>query len=202
MLYVDLFMYRANLPPCSQMWWTPHPALMLTTYEYYRVNSENQISHLFIVIRDYINPTNPKTVFPNFHLHADFAMMGANMLNCVNTNITGACSAEPCLHISYQTISVKLIPSCRLLVRLAKPVQKHMKTQTRIPSLLFKFALSAIIFREVATQGGSTKLEENLASVTCYISKFVDDATVSKTIATNPNQRLWMTGDLYMQLRT
>ncbi|KAK1787328.1 hypothetical protein P4O66_002830 [Electrophorus voltai] len=58
------------------------------------------------------------------------------------------------------------------------------------------------MFKEAATDGGTVNLEEYTASVTGYISKCIDDVTVSKTITTHPNQKPWMTAEVRMLLRT
>ncbi|KAK1802655.1 hypothetical protein P4O66_004298 [Electrophorus voltai] len=50
-----------------------------------------------------------------------------------------------------------------------------------------------LLKQEAATDGGTVNLEEYTASVTGYISKCIDDVTVSKTITTRPNQKPWMT---------
>ncbi|KAK1786835.1 hypothetical protein P4O66_017219, partial [Electrophorus voltai] len=59
-----------------------------------------------------------------------------------------------------------------------------------------------ITFKEAATDGGTVNLEKYTASVTGYISKCIDDVTVSKTITTHPNQKPWMTAEVRMLLRT
>ncbi|KAK1801766.1 hypothetical protein P4O66_022396 [Electrophorus voltai] len=59
-----------------------------------------------------------------------------------------------------------------------------------------------ITFKEAATDGGTVNLEEYTASVTGYISKGIDDVTVSKTIITRPNQKPWMTAEVRTLLRT
>ncbi|KAK1786349.1 hypothetical protein P4O66_018038, partial [Electrophorus voltai] len=59
-----------------------------------------------------------------------------------------------------------------------------------------------ITFKEAATDGGTVNLEEYTASVTGYISKCIDDVTVSKTITTRPNLKQWMTAEVCMLLRT
>ncbi|KAK3527280.1 hypothetical protein QTP86_018608 [Hemibagrus guttatus] len=48
------------------------------------------------------------------------------------------------------------------------------------------------MFREAATNGDTTDLEEYMSSVTSYISKCIDDVTISKSINTRSNQKLWM----------
>ncbi|KAK3528439.1 hypothetical protein QTP86_034541, partial [Hemibagrus guttatus] len=49
------------------------------------------------------------------------------------------------------------------------------------------------MFREAATHGDTTDLEEYTSSVTSYISKCIDVATISKSITTCSNQKPWMT---------
>ncbi|KAK3510966.1 hypothetical protein QTP70_027795 [Hemibagrus guttatus] len=51
------------------------------------------------------------------------------------------------------------------------------------------------IFMETATNVNSINLEEHTTSVTSYISKCIDDVTVSKTITTCSNQKPWMTAE-------
>ncbi|KAK3563208.1 hypothetical protein QTP86_018266, partial [Hemibagrus guttatus] len=49
------------------------------------------------------------------------------------------------------------------------------------------------MFREAATNGDTTDLEEYTSSVTNYISKCIDDVSISKSITTRSNQKPWMT---------
>ncbi|KAI4885077.1 hypothetical protein NFI96_008454 [Prochilodus magdalenae] len=58
------------------------------------------------------------------------------------------------------------------------------------------------MFREAATSGDSINLEEYTESVTGYISKCIDDVTVSKVITTHPNQKPWMTAEVRVLQRT
>ncbi|KAK3524889.1 hypothetical protein QTP86_011214 [Hemibagrus guttatus] len=48
------------------------------------------------------------------------------------------------------------------------------------------------MFREAATNDDTTDLEEYMSSVTSYISKCIDDVTISKSITTRSNQKPWM----------
>ncbi|KAF7697681.1 hypothetical protein HF521_004191 [Silurus meridionalis] len=57
------------------------------------------------------------------------------------------------------------------------------------------------MFREAATNGDSINLEEYTSSVTSYISKSVDDVTISKTITTRSNQKPWMTANVHALLK-
>ncbi|KAK3565371.1 hypothetical protein QTP86_007107 [Hemibagrus guttatus] len=49
------------------------------------------------------------------------------------------------------------------------------------------------MFREAATKGDTTDLEEYTSSVTSYISKCIDDVTISKSITIRSNQKPVMT---------
>ncbi|KAI4871789.1 hypothetical protein NFI96_020449, partial [Prochilodus magdalenae] len=115
-------------------------------------------------------------VLPKFHQHVNFATRGANALDLVYTNIPSAYRAEPRPHLGYSDhIFVMLIPAYRPLVRRSKPVLK---------------------------QGGcDLQHHHRLGGVTSYISKCIDDVTVSKTITTHPNQKPWMTAEVRALLK-
>ncbi|KAI4898267.1 hypothetical protein NFI96_029825 [Prochilodus magdalenae] len=162
--------------------------------ELYSVISGLQNTHpdgLFIVAGDF-NHVNLKSVLPKFHQHVNFGKRRANKLDLVYTNIPSVYLPEPRPHLGYSDhISVMLIPAYRPLVRRLKPVLKQVRTG---PS----GAISALqdcfqhtdwpMFRAAATYNNTTDLEEYTSSVTSYISKCIDDVTVSKTITTHPNQ--------------
>ncbi|XP_051956747.1 uncharacterized protein LOC127625478 [Xyrauchen texanus] len=176
--------------------------------ELYGAMSELQNAHpdgLFIVTGDF-NHVNLKTVLPKFHQYVDFATSGAKMLDLFYTNIPGAYRAEPRPHLGYSDhISVMLIPAYRPFVRFTKLLQKQVKTWPAgaISALQDCFECTDWqMFREAATYGDSTNLEEYTASVTSYISKFIDDVTFSKTITTRSNQKPWMTAEVRTLLRT
>ncbi|KAI5088080.1 gastrula zinc finger protein XlCGF28.1-like [Silurus meridionalis] len=57
------------------------------------------------------------------------------------------------------------------------------------------------MFREAATNGDSINLEEYTSTVTSYISKCVDDVTISKTITTRSNQKPWITANVHVLLK-
>ncbi|KAK1796497.1 hypothetical protein P4O66_009530, partial [Electrophorus voltai] len=91
------------------------------------------------------------------------------------------------------------------IVRRSKPLLKQVRTWPAgaISALQDCFEQTTwITFKEAATDGGTVNLEEYTASVTGYISKCIDDVTVSKTIITRPNQKPWMTAEVRMLLRT
>ncbi|KAK3563373.1 hypothetical protein QTP86_023319 [Hemibagrus guttatus] len=58
------------------------------------------------------------------------------------------------------------------------------------------------MFREAATNGDTTNLEEYTSSVTSYISKCIDDVTVSRSITTRPNQKPWTTAKVLALLKS
>ncbi|KAK3525836.1 hypothetical protein QTP70_010906 [Hemibagrus guttatus] len=82
------------------------------------------------------------------------------------------------------------------LLDMLKPGQQE-------PSLLFRTVECTDwnMFREAATNGDSINLEEYTTSVTSYIGKCIVDVTVSKTITTCFNQKLWMTTEVRALLK-
>ncbi|KAK3533972.1 hypothetical protein QTP70_034978, partial [Hemibagrus guttatus] len=123
------------------------------------------------------NHANLKSVLPKFHQYVEFATRRVNALDLVNTNIPGAYRAEPHPHLGYSDhISVVLIPAYRPLVRCSKLVLKLVKSwpEGAISALQDCFeCIDWDIFREAATNGDTTDLEEYTSSVTSYISKSV-----------------------------
>ncbi|KAK1786574.1 hypothetical protein P4O66_003022 [Electrophorus voltai] len=80
----------------------------------------------------------------------------------------------------------------RPIVRRSKPLLKQVRTWPAgaIFALQDCFEQTTwITFKEAATDVGTVNLEEYTASVTGYISKCIDDVTVSKTITTRPNHK-------------
>ncbi|KAK3554197.1 hypothetical protein QTP70_020083, partial [Hemibagrus guttatus] len=55
---------------------------------------------------------------------------------------------------------------------------------------------------QATTNSETTDLEEYMSSVTSYISKYIDDVTVSKSITTQPNQKPWMTMKVHALLKS
>ncbi|KAK3537358.1 hypothetical protein QTP70_008788 [Hemibagrus guttatus] len=167
--------------------------------ELYGAISELQNAHpdgLFIIAGDF-NHANLKSVLPKFHQHVDFATRGVNALDLVYTNILCAYRAEPRPQLGYSdNISVMLIPAYRPLVRHSKLVVKLVKTwpEGAISALQDSFECTDWdMFREAATNGDTTYLEEYMSSVTSYLGKCIDDVTISKSITTRSNQKPWMT---------
>ncbi|KAK3531636.1 hypothetical protein QTP70_025878 [Hemibagrus guttatus] len=58
------------------------------------------------------------------------------------------------------------------------------------------------MFREAATNGDTKDLEECTSAVTSYISKCIDVVTISKSITTCSNQKLWMTAKVCVLLKS
>ncbi len=58
------------------------------------------------------------------------------------------------------------------------------------------------MFKEAATYNNHTDLQEYTETVTAYIKKCIDDATVTKTITTLANQKPWMTAEVRGLLKT
>ncbi|KAK3542695.1 hypothetical protein QTP86_034727, partial [Hemibagrus guttatus] len=176
--------------------------------ELYGAISELQNAHpdgLFIIAGDF-NHANLKSLLPKFHQHVDFATKGVNALDLVYTNIPGAYHVEPRTHLGYSDhISVMVIPAYRLLIRCSKPVLKQVKTwlEGAISALQDCFECTDWnMFREAATNGDTTDLEEYMSSVISYISKCIDDVTISKSITTRSNQKPWMTAKVCALLKS
>ncbi|KAI5102820.1 gastrula zinc finger protein XlCGF28.1-like [Silurus meridionalis] len=138
-------------------------------------------------------------------MHVDFATRGANTLDLVYTNIPGAYRAEPRPHLGYSDhCSVMLIPAYRPLVRRSKPILKQVKTWPEGATSALQDCFECTdwdMFREAATNGDSINLEGYTSSVTSYISKCVDDVTISKSITTRSNQKPWMTANVRALLK-
>ncbi|KAK3525781.1 hypothetical protein QTP70_007543 [Hemibagrus guttatus] len=134
--------------------------------------------------------------------YVDRATRGVNVLDLVYTNIPGAYRAEPRPHLGYSDyISVMLITAYRSLVRHLKLV----KTWPEGPISALQDCFECTdwdMFREAATNGDTTDLEEYTSSVTSYISKCIDDVTISKSITTQSNQKPWMTAKVRALLKS
>ncbi|KAK2877087.1 hypothetical protein Q8A73_023740 [Channa argus] len=175
--------------------------------ELYGAISDLQNAHpdgLFIIAGDF-NHANLRTVLPKLHQHVDFATRGGNTLDLVYTNIPGAYRAEPRPHLGYSDhISVMLIPAYRPLVRRSKPVLKQVKTWPAGATSALQDCFECTdwdMFREAATNGDSINLEEYTSTVTSYISKCVDDVTISKTITTRSNRKPWINANVCALLK-
>ncbi len=57
------------------------------------------------------------------------------------------------------------------------------------------------MFKQAATYNNTTDLQEYSETVTAYITKCIDDVTVTKTITVRANQKPWLTGEVYRLLK-
>ncbi len=57
------------------------------------------------------------------------------------------------------------------------------------------------MFKQAATHNNTTDLQEYSETVTAYITKCIDDITVTKTITVRANQKPWLTGEVYRLLK-
>ncbi len=55
--------------------------------------------------------------------------------------------------------------------------------------------------KQAATYNNTTDLQEYSETVTAYITKCIDDVTVTKTITIRANQKPWLTGEVYRLLK-
>ncbi|KAK3511415.1 hypothetical protein QTP70_007327 [Hemibagrus guttatus] len=72
-------------------------------------------------------------------------------------------------------------------------------------SIYFESSKTSILhvnYCEAATNGDTTDLDEYSSSVTSYISKCIDDVTISKSITTRSNQKPWMTAKVCALLKS
>ncbi|KAK2891548.1 hypothetical protein Q8A73_017213 [Channa argus] len=173
----------------------------------YGAISDLQNAHpdrLFFIAGDF-NHANLRTVLSKLHQYVDFATRGGNTLDLVYTNIPGAYRAEPRPHLGYSDhISVMLIPAYRQLIRRSKPVLKQVKTWPAGATSALQDCFECTdwdMFREAATNGDSINLEEYTSTVTSYISKCVDDVTISKTITTRSNRKPWINANVCALLK-
>ncbi|KAK3543252.1 hypothetical protein QTP70_014085, partial [Hemibagrus guttatus] len=88
------------------------------------------------------------------------------------------------------------------------PLVRHSKPVLKLVQTCPEGAISAFectdwdMFRETATNGDTTDLEEYTSSVSSYISKCIDDVTISKSITTRSNQKLWMAAKVRALLKS
>ena len=108
-------------------------------------------------------------------------------MDFVYTTQKGAYKALPLPHLGASDhITVMLMPAYRPLVKVTKPV--HKQIQDCFDTTDWN------MFKQAATYNNTTDLQEYSETVTAYITKCIDDVTVTKTITVRANQRPWMTG--------
>ena len=118
----------------------------------------------------------------------------------------GAYKALPLSHLgaSYH-FTVMLMPAYRLLVKVTKPVHKQIQVWPEGSSEALQDCFDTTdwnMFKQAATYNNTTDLQENSETVTAYITKCIDDVTVTKTITVRANQKPRMTGEVYRLLKT
>ncbi|KAL0178744.1 hypothetical protein M9458_027638, partial [Cirrhinus mrigala] len=103
------------------------------------------------------------------------------------------------------TVQLFIIPAYRPLLKLTKPVQKEITVWPDNATSALQDCLQYTdwnMFREAATYNNHTDLHEYTETVTAYLKKCTDDVTVTKTITTHANQKLWMTAEVRGLLKT
>ncbi len=130
---------------------------------------------------------------------------GKNTLDFVYTTQRGAYKALPLPHLGASDhITVMLMPAYRPLVKAIKPVHKQIQVWPEGSSEAFQDCFDTTdwdMFKEAATYNNTTDLQEYSETVTAYITKCIDDVTVTKSITVRANQKPWLTGEVYRLLK-
>ncbi|KAK0154042.1 hypothetical protein N1851_003863 [Merluccius polli] len=155
---------------------------------------------LLIVAGDF-NHANLKTVFPHVYQHIDFPTRGNNTLDLVYTTLRGAYKVSPRPHlVASDHTTVMLMPAYRPKVKVTRPVQKQVWEwpEGAFSALQDCFNITDWdMFKQAATYNQHINIQEYSDTVTAYISKCIDDVTVTKTITVRANQKPWLTGEVY-----
>ncbi len=143
--------------------------------------------------------------FPKIHQHVDFPTRGKNTLDFVYTTQRGAYKALPLPHLGASDhITVMLMPAYRPLVKVIKPIHKQIQVWPEGSSEALQDCFDTTdwnMFKQAATYNNTTDLQEYTETVTAYITKCIDDVTVTKTITVRANQKPWLTGEVYRLLK-
>ena len=173
----------------------------------YRSISELQTTHTegaFIIAGDF-NQANLKTVLPQFHQYVDFPTRGRNTLDRVYSNIKNAFRAAPRPHLgSSDHRTVMLVPVYRPMLTREKPAVKQVRVWPvgAMEALQDCFECTDwSIFKEAATEGNHTDVEEYAGTVSAYIHKCMEDVSVVKSITTRANEKPWMTSKVRALLK-
>ncbi len=173
----------------------------------YKHISEQQTAHpdAFLILAGDFNHADLKSVFPKIHQHIDFPTRGNNTLDFVYTTQRGAYKALPLPHLwASDHITVMLMPAYRPLVKVIKPVHKQIQVWPEGSSEALQDCFDTTdwdMFKQAATYNNTTDLQEYSETVTAYITKYIDDVTVTKTITVRANQKPWLTGEVYRLLK-
>ncbi len=170
----------------------------------YQHISEQQKAHpdAFLILAGDFNHADLKSAFPKIHQHVDFPTRGKNTLDFVYTTQRGAYKALPLGASDH--ITVMLMPAYRPLVKAIKPVHKQIQVWPEGSSEALQDCFDTTdwdMFKQAATYNNTTDLQEYTETVTAYITKCVDDVTVTKTITVRANQKPWVTGEVYRLLK-
>ncbi len=134
-----------------------------------------------------------RSVFPKIHQHIDFPTRGKNTLEFVYTTQRGAYKALPLPHLGASDhITVMLMPAYRPLVKAIKPVHKQIQVWPEGSSEALQDCFDTTdwdMFKQAATYNNTTDLQAYSDTVTAYITKCIDDVTVTKTITVQANQK-------------
>ncbi len=96
------------------------------------------------------------------------------------------------------------MPAYRPLVKAIKPVHKQIQVWPDGSSEALQDCFDTTdwdMFKQAATYNNTTDLQEYSETVTAYITKCIDDVTVTKTITVRANQKPWLTGEVYRLLK-
>ncbi len=96
------------------------------------------------------------------------------------------------------------MPAYRPLVKVTKPVHKPIQVCPEGSSEALQDCFDTTdwsIFKQAATYNYTTDLQEYSETVTAYITKCIDDVTVTKTITVWANQKPWLTGEVHRLLK-
>ncbi len=173
----------------------------------YQHISEQQTAHpdAFLILAGDFNHADLRSVFPKIHQHIDFPTRGKNTLDFVYTTQRGAYKALPLPHLGASDhITVMLMPAYRPLVKAIKPVHKQIQVWPEGSSEALQDCFDTTdwdMFKQAATYNNTTYLQEYSETVTAYITKCIDDVTVTKTITVWANQKPWLTGEVYRLLK-
>ncbi len=96
------------------------------------------------------------------------------------------------------------MPAYRPFVKVTKPVHKQIQVWPEGSSEALQNCFETTdwdMFKQAATYNNTTDLQEYSETVTAYITKCIDDVTITKTITVRANQKPWLTGEVYRLLK-
>ncbi|KAG9347418.1 hypothetical protein JZ751_004985 [Albula glossodonta] len=102
-------------------------------------------------------------------------------------------------------ITIILTPAYTPLLNQAKPVLRNIRVWPEGAIAAFQDCFACIdrcMFWEAATYEQLINLEEYTTSVMAYISKCIDEVTVSKQVTIRANQMMWLTPEICAMLKT